>query len=347
LIAKETFLAQLDRAALVTQDQPVTFAVIRYLAAQLKQGDPAWWPKVLKAWDKRQFVAWTEAWGLFLTCLHFEALSDEDNPLVRYFPSCGGTAEADPAPALARFMADPPASFFERLKKGHRRSYVAARAPLWIVPAVEFFQRRSMPYYLVEVNAGAGLNLAADIIGPRKGFDSELVAARVGLDPEPLLLSDINQRRWLTAAVPPDNAKAIQELDAAADAVLDRFSRDAVFIQLAACAPESAWRFIAKNIPPEEDVGLLIFNMGTTSRMPDKEYAAYREGMTEVLKSWGGRAIWAEVESVRGELYSTTFQFRVHRYKDGALLQHLAVSIDFSAAKIDFQAEETAKFLAV
>jgi len=346
-MTKETFLAQLERAALVTQSQPVTGALVRYLAGELKKGDPPWWPKVLKAWEKRRFMAWTEAWGLFLAAVHFEALSDEASPLVRYFPSCGGTPEADPAPALARFLADPPGTFYARLKTGHRRCYVAARAPLWIIPAGYFFQKRDMPYYLVEVNAGAGLNLAADAVMPQKGFDADLVAARVGLDPEPLLLADITHRRWLTAAIPPDDMSAIQEMDQAADIVLERTSRDASFIQLASCAPESAPRFIARNIPAEEDVGLLILNMGTTARMADEEYSAYRDGMAETLKPWGDRALWAEIESVRGELYSTTFQFRIHRLKDGLLQQHVATSLDFGAAKVSYNAGETAEFLAV
>ncbi len=347
-MTKELFLAQLDRAALVTQAQPVTGALVRHLAAVLRQGDPAWWPKVLKAWEKRKFVAWTESWGLFLTAVHYEALSDEVNPLVRYFPSCGGTAEADPAPALDRFLAEAPASFFERLKTGHRRSYVAARAPLWIVPAVLFFQRkRLLQFYLVEVNAGAGLDLAADLVQPQKGFSSDLVAARIGIDPEPLLLSDINQRRWLTAAVPPDNLRAIQEMDQAADLVLDRVSRDPSFVQLVPCRPELAPGFIAKNIPVEEDVGLLVYNMGTTVRMADEEYAAFQACMAETMKPWGDRALWAEVESVRGELFSTTFQLRIHRFKDGLFQKHIATSLDFGAAKVSFDIEETAKFLAV
>jgi hypothetical protein len=347
-MTKELFLSQLDRAALVTQDQPVTGALIRRLAAVLKKGDPPWWPKVLKAWEKRKFVAWTEAWGLLLTAVHYEVLSDENSPLVRYFPSCGGTPEADPAPALDRFLAQAPASFFERLKNGNRRSYVAVRAPLWIVPALLFFQRkRLLQFYLVEVNAGAGLDLAADLVSPQKGFDSDLIAARIGLDAEPLQLSDINHRRWLTAAVPPDNMRAIQQMDQASDLVLDRLSRDPSFVQLVACPPESAPRFIAKNVPAEEEVGLLVFNMGTTARMTDEEYSAFRSGMAETLKPWGDRALWAEVESVRGELYSTTFQFRIHRFKDGLFQQHIATSLDFASAKVSFDIADSAKFLAV
>ena len=344
-MTKELFVAQLERAALVTQNLPVTSAMVRYLAGQLKKGEPSWWPKVLQAWEKRRFVVWSEAWGLFVASVHFEALSDADNPLVRYFPSCGGTAEADPSTALARFLAEAPQSFFERLKTGHRRVYIAPRSPLWIIPAALFFQRRGLPYYLVEVNAGAGLDLAADFISPQKGFDSELVAARVGLDAEPLLLSDIAQRRWLTAAIPPEDMAAIQEMDKAADILLDKVSRDPSFVELAPC--EAAWtpQFIAKNIPAEEETGLLVLNMATTSRMTDEEYAAYRQAMAATLAPWGDRALWVEVESVRGELYSTTFQFLLHRLRDGALAQQTAATIDFAAPKVSFLMEEAKKFL--
>jgi hypothetical protein len=259
--------------------------------------------------------------------VHYEALSDEDNPLVRYFPSCGGTPEADPSPALARFLSDTPTSFFERLKIGHRRLYMPERAPLWMMPGTLFFQKRGMPYYLVQINAGAGLDMAADFALPQKGFDSDLVSARIGLDPEPLLLSDINHRRWLTAAISPENLSSIQQMDEASDLVLERLSRDPAFIQLVACSPEVAPRFIAKNIPAEADAGLLVLNMGATARMTDEDYAAYRGAMAEMLKPWGDRAVWAEVESVRGELYSTTLQMLLHRLREGVLQQHVALTL--------------------
>ncbi len=347
MMTKDLFLAQLERAALVTQGQPVTGAMVRHLAAELKKSEPPWWPKTIKAWEKRRFVGWTEAWVLFLTAIHYEVLSDADHPLVRYFPSCGGTPEADPAPALDRFLAGAPATFFERLKTGHCRAYAAACAPLWIIPALLFFQRkRQMPFYLVEVNAGAGLNLAADLVAPQRGFRSDLLAARIGLDPEPLLLGDIAHRRWLTAALPPDNMPAIAEMDRAADFVLDRMSRDASFIQLVPCAARLAPRFIAKNVPPEEDVGLLVLNMGTTAGMGDADYAAYRSGMGETLRPWGDRALWAEVESVRGETYSTTLQSCIFRFKEGALEQHIATSLDLGAPQVKFSIEDTTRFLA-
>jgi len=332
-MTKEEFVSQLERGALQASALPVTSAILRWTAGELKRGDPAWWKPIAKAWEKREFVAWTEAWSLYLTCLHFEALSDADCQLVPYFPSCGGTAEADPSVALARFLASPPPSFFENLRTGHRRTYIASRAIMWSAPAMLFFQRRDLPYYLVEVNAGAGLNLAADVVLPQKLFDSALISARVGLERRPLQTEDITDRRWLTAGIWPDNLEAIVELDAAIDKVALRTRDEAAFLQLAACPPEKAAAFVTKNIPSDDpEVGLLIFNMGTSVRMSDADYASYTAGMAGMLKGWGGRAIWVEVESVRGETYSTTTQLRVHRILGGALRTLVMASVDFDKA---------------
>src|SRR5579859_3659823 len=237
-MTREEFAGQCERGAAAAPALPVTAAILRWTAEQLKRGEPPWWKVLAKAWEKRRFVAWTEAWGLYLAALHFEALSDADSPLVPFFPSCGGTAEADPSPGLARFLAAPTASFLENLRGRQRRTYVAARATLWTGPAMLFFQRRGLPYYLVEVNAGAGLDLGADLVARPKGFDPELVAARIGLDEEPLELSDVAQRRWLTAAIPPDDKAAIAQLDAAIEALRKRSTGEAAFVQLAACPQE-------------------------------------------------------------------------------------------------------------
>jgi hypothetical protein len=344
-MTKEEFVSQLERGALSASALPVTSALLRWTADQLKRGEPAWWKPIAKAWEKRTFVAWTEAWSLYLTCLHFEALSDAECELVPYFPSCGGTAEADPSVALARFLASPPPTFFENLKTGQRRTYVAGRAIMWTAPAMLFFQRRDLPYYLVEVNSGAGLNLAADHITVLKGFDSALISARVGLEARPLQAEDITDRRWLTAGIWPDNLAAIAELDGALDKIAQRTREEAAFLQLAPCPPEKAAAFVTKNIPSDDpEVGLLIFNMGTTVRMSDAEYAAYTANMALMLKGWGERALWVEVESVRGETYSMTTQLRVHRILGGQLRSLVMASVDLESSTHQYS-EASAAFL--
>ncbi len=328
-MTREEFSAQLERGAAQAAALPVTSAVLRWTAEQLKRGEPPWWKIIAKAWEKRTFVAWSEAWSLYLACLHYEALSDAESPLVPYFPSCGGTAEADPSVGLARFLAAPPAAFAENLKSGQRRTFIQSRAGMWTAPAMAFFQSRDLPFYLVEVNSGAGLNLAGDLLAPTRPFDSALVSARVGLEPRPLQAEDIMDRRWLTAGIFPDDLQAVAALDDAIDKIAAQTRSDAAFIQLAPCPAEKAAAFITKNIPSDDaDVGLLVFNMGVTVRMSDPEYAAYSASMAAMLKHWGERALWVEFESVRGETYSTTFQLRAHRLLGGQLRSLVVASID-------------------
>ena len=181
-MTREEFVAQLERGAVQAAALPVTSAILRWTSGQLRRGEPPWWKAMAKAWEKRRFVAWSEAWTLYVAALHFEALNDADCPLVPYFPSCGGTAEADPSAALAKFLASPPPSFLENLRDGHRRTYVAP-CLVWL-PRHALLPAPGPPYYAVEVNAGAGLNLAPDVVAKQKGFRREPGRrARVGLTP--------------------------------------------------------------------------------------------------------------------------------------------------------------------
>lgn len=348
-LSKADFIVQLDRAAASLAERPVAAALLRHMADALRRGEPDWWKRTQKAWEGRKFFAWTEPWTLFLAVVHADVLADADSPLAPYFPSCGGTPEADPGTVFGRYLADLPREFFEQLKTGHRRTFVASRAPLWLPAAAGYFQTRGLPYYAVEINSGGGLNLAADLYAPSKEFDPGLVAARIGLEPTPLRLEEAADRRWLTAAHLPDSVGEIQQLEQVMDMVAKRMREEAAFIQLAACETEDAPSFLAKNIPSDEkDVGLLVFNMATTGRMTDAAYRAYAADMAQMLAPWGDRGLWVEVENVRGELYSTTFQGLLHRPDGGGNFKsETFVRYDFATRQINFDAEATARFLYV
>lgn len=336
----------LDLGAEVFQSLPVTASLCESLSVILK-GDPPWWPKVQKAWEKRKFVTPLQPCSLFLSCVHFEVLGDDSNPLVPFFPSVGGKLEGDLSGAFVEFLKHLPRSFLENLETQQARIYHDMLSPLWIRPAVLFFQRRNLPFYLVEVNAGAGLNLAADIIIPQKDFDSDPVAARIGLDPDPLHLENVIHRRWLNAVFMPDQIELLAALDRAIKKARERRSRDKTFIQLFKCPPELAAEFLLQNIPADDkDVGLLLFNVAATGRMTDSEYEAYKAGITAMMRPWEDRVLWAEIETVRGELFPTSYQLRVHRLVDDQSSQYVMASAEFALRKVFLDMEKSAKFLA-
>jgi hypothetical protein len=346
-VTREEFAAQCERGAQLTAGAlPVTGAILAWTAAQLKKGEPGWWKPLAKAWDKRAFHSWTDAWALWMACFHYEALNDAECPLVPYFPSCGGTAEADPSVAVARFLQAPPPSFYDNLRERQRRPYAGKLSALWMTPAALFFQTRRLSYYLVEADAGAGLDLAADIAVPVRGFRSDLIDARVGLDPAPLVMEDLFQRRWLTACQNPEGGAGIAMLDHAIEKVIAANKEDASFIQLAPCAAAKAPAFIAKNIPVDQESGLLVLNIGATGRMDDAGYAAYAKGMLATLSRWGDRGLWVEVETVRGEAFSLTFELRAHRAQDGQLRSMTLASISFETGVTQYDADAAGAFLA-
>ena len=350
MITKQEYISAAERGAASIGHLPVSAAVLRYLSDQLKKGDPPWWEKTLKAWERRRSGAWGESWGLFLACLHYEALSDAKNPLVPYFPSCGGTAEADPAPALSKFLSAPPASFFEHLRTGELRVYYPMMSGWWTGPANLFFGERELQYYLVEVNTGAGLSLIGDLIAASQygDFDSGLVAARVGLDPQPLLMEDINQRRWLTACVNPDNGPGIVALDRAIEALRKAQHDDPNFVQLVNCSVEKGPKFIAKNMPHnDQEVGLLVFNLMTTAEMTPTQYQSYLADMLQLLRPWGDRALWVEGEYVPGEVNSMVMQQRAHRLEEGLLKTVEFGRYDFISNKLTFNEKEARRVLIV
>lgn len=272
---------------------------------------------------------------LLLACIHFEALNEADNPLGPYLPSCGGTDEADPTAALAKFLADPAKSFYENLSEGRHWSFFPMRGFLWMMPAAYCFVSRSLQFYLVEVDCGAGLNLVTDMLYPVKGFDPSFIATRVGLDAKPLEMPDIMHRRWVTACLMPDDVAGIQMLDRAADAVAEIRREDPSTLQLVPCPAAKALKFISKNIPADEsDVGLLVMNQGVTGRMGDEDYGSYGKAVAETLAPWGDRGLWVEVEHVRGEMYSTTYQLRVHRIVDGSLCSAVLTTLDFENKRV-------------
>src|SRR5208282_6037600 len=149
------------------------------------------------------------------------------------------------------------------------------------------------------------------------------------------------------AGVWPDHLQGIADLDAAIDAVSKRSAQEGAFLQLVTCPPQKAPSFVAKNVPSgDEDVGLLVFNMGTTSRMTDAEYAAYAAAMGTMLKPWGDRGLWLEAESVRGETFSTTLQLRAHRLVSGRPRSAVLATVDFDARQHAYD-PASADFLAV
>ncbi len=344
MISKTDFIAQLDKGAASVPELALSSALLKELAAQLRAGEPRWWLQAQGAWKNRSFVAWSEAWGLLLSSIHYEVIADEGNPLNAVFPSCGGSfkGELGPATALSGFEE----SFITHLSGAQRRYYSEALARAWHIPAMHF-QQRGLSYYLVEFGAGAGLNLASDKTASGNMVDPDFIEARIGLDERSLSLETMEHVRWLAACILPDQNAVLAALDKAINRVKALLKADPSFMQLVECPTALQPAYIAKNIPVEEDVGLLVFNISLTGRMSNADYAGFLQEMLKLLTPWGDRAFWLEVENQRDKEAGTVLQYRLNKVDKG-LLRCLEVSrADFSAKKSYVDLQRTLDFLGV
>ncbi len=348
-VTREQFAVILGHLAAENDPYPVTSSVLRYCLETLKKGEPSWWKGVEKAFSKRIFASWQDPWDVFRTAIHFEALNDEKNPLIPYFPSCGGTAEADPSKPLELFLSKPPETFFDNLEKGHPRNYYFIFSNLWITPAYHFFARRGLPYYLVQLDACGGLDLVADFatsVGERY-HAPDLVAARIGLDPSPLLVEDIAHRRWMTAGIKPEEMAMIESLDKSIECLLSFKREDSNFVQLVECPKASYLDFVNANVPAgDPDVGLLLYTAFHSNRMNEADYGKLKEKVAALLAPWEDRGLWLEVEPVRGEMYSSTVQLTAHRMNSGMMLEQALYRFDQISLTSSLRFENSAEFLA-
>jgi hypothetical protein len=185
---------------------------------------------------------------LFFGVVHELLLRGAPHPLRAYYPSVVGAATRDPAGAgpllidfCRRYRAELVALIETRLVQTNVvRRVVALRFALWAIG-----RSCRQPVHLIEVGASAGILLLVDryryLIGDREFGDPDAVvavdsqwrgrqpppdlddvrpiASRIGIDLNPVDVTDADDRRWLRALVWPEDLAEAALLDATLDEV--------------------------------------------------------------------------------------------------------------------------------
>jgi len=179
-----------------------------------------------------------------LAAVHALLLEDSDHPLARFYPTCGGTVpDEDPFPAFREFCASNEDRLRELVATRRTQTNDIGRSAA-LVPAFERVARTAgtRRLALVEIGASAGLNLCwdryayeygeagtagstdapvrirTDVRGDRTPplpDDDLSVERRVGVDLNPLDVTDPADARWLRALVHPGLERRHERLDAA------------------------------------------------------------------------------------------------------------------------------------
>lgn len=170
--------------------------------------------------------------------VHYLLLGEPDAELRRWYPNLGGprlTGEGDPLPVFLAFCNDHADQVKQLLATRMPQTNEIGRSSLLVAG---FDHLPPGPKAQLDVGASAGLNLMSDRLGYDDGHgvlgDSELVlecsvrptghrlatglpplASRLGLDANPLDLTDPDAARWLEACVWPDQADRFDRLERA------------------------------------------------------------------------------------------------------------------------------------
>jgi len=169
--------------------------------------------------------------------VHYLLLADPTEPLARFYPNLAGgrTATGDPVPEFLAFCADHSAEVRELVATRLPQTNEVGRASV-LVAALGELPRG--PRAHLDIGASAGLNLMLDRLaysdghgvlggsdlvlectvrpeGRRLAEELPVITSRLGLDANPLDLTNPDDARWLEACVWPDQADRFVRLQRA------------------------------------------------------------------------------------------------------------------------------------
>ncbi len=182
--------------------------------------------------------------NLLFAAVHFLLLRGAEHPLREFYPDLGGTKEGDPFPAFRDFClmyrAELEPLINARVTNTNEVGRSAILHPGFRIAAAE----AKAPLYLIEIGPSAGLNLIWDKYGVRYNKDGNVIASiapdaplvieceargekippagpspeiagRIGLELNPVDLSNVDDRDWLRALMWPDQISRMERLDKA------------------------------------------------------------------------------------------------------------------------------------
>jgi hypothetical protein len=330
----------------VTRTRPVTNGLSAALGVVLDDPKSKLWQAIEPAWKGRYFQSPSSALALVHAAIHYDALlgTERAAALAGKFLTCGGMPGPGIKEAAVEYLAEPTPTLQAALKERVLRQYNPFIAWQWMNFADIYFQKRGMNYHVVEFNSPGGLGACADALEGPKGFNSGLIEARLALDEPMLDITKDADAQWLVACFMPEDMAQISQLARATANLRDCLKRDKDFLQTAACPSHLGSAFVAKNIPVEEDTGLMIFSVRLNSEMPHEHRKSWSDSNIELMKAWQGRALWVQFENkpgVDGAIF-------LYRWKDGKLASYEAMRFfgNGSDAKILADLEAIGAFLA-
>jgi hypothetical protein len=182
--------------------------------------------------------------NLLFAAVHFLLLQGEQHKLRDSYATAGGTEHGDPFPAFRDFVVTHAAAVTALVEARVTNTNEVARSCVLRAGFAALAESEPAPLHMIEIGPSAGLNMIWDHYGMRYRRDDATVAeiapetplvlecelrgdrmpplaapsvivGRVGLELNPVNLSDRNDRDWLRALVWPDQPQRLDRLDRA------------------------------------------------------------------------------------------------------------------------------------
>ena len=171
--------------------------------------------------------------NMLFGAVHYLLLGDADDPLAAWYASLGGTATGDPAAAFTAFCLRRRDEIVALVRRRLVQTNVVKRSAALCVGMAEVASLVAGPVTLVEIGCSAGVHLRFDAyrydVGGRTWGEASsrvvvstvwrdgappgpvlqgrlpAIRDRVGIDLNPIDVTDPVERRWLRALIWPEN----------------------------------------------------------------------------------------------------------------------------------------------
>ena len=288
--------------------------------------------------------------NLLFAAVHFLLLRGAEHPLRNFYASLGGMERGDAFPAFRHFVAMHRDQVAALVESRVTNTNEAARSCILRAGFAALAGREPAPLRLIEIGPSAGLNMIWDRYGMRYRRDGAVVAeiapdaplvldcevrgetmpplsplpviaGRVGLELNPVNLSDADDRDWLRALVWPDQPQRLERLDRAI-ALYRKAPPEILSGDALALLPE-----VLAKVPPQDAV--CVYHTIALYQFSD----AMKTELAAILAAAGlSRPIW----HLSFEFDETDYVLTLARYHQGLVEQSLLAQAQAHGGWIDW-----------
>jgi hypothetical protein len=295
--------------------------------------------------------------NILFAAVHFLLLRGADDPLRRHYPNLNGGARVegeDPFPHFAAFCGKHRDALLPLIRSRVTNTNEVGRSAVLHAGFREAAREGGEPLHLIEIGPSAGLNMIWDRyrVRYRRGaetFETEIpdapltldcelrgdktpplgppprIASRVGLELNPVDLSNADDRDWLRALVWPDQTGRFAKLEAALEIYKDARPEIRVGDALA-LLPDALAR-----VPADEPV--CVYHTFVTYQFSEEMRRAFYDLLTIAGLR---RKVWCL--SNEGRFDNNTNPLVLWRYHDGAQEERLLAHTQPHGAWIEWMA---------